>query len=455
MPARRMFIVAQRRAAAKTAAPPQNPLKRRSVRNSHQLESAARSGGTTMRVLLSSIGSRGDIQPILALALELRRLGHHGALLVPPDFKTWVESFELECLAVGPDVRKASTRMAHKSMPKPSKEQMRQLASHTVRQQFQASLEAARGYDLIVAGGALQTAARSVAEALDIPYIYAAYCPAALPSPDHPPPKMRTRIRSQALPGLVNRWLWKRDERSWDYFFLDAVNEQRGALGLRPVSHVAHYVSTDTPWLAADPVLGPAASCSSNMQVTQTGAWLLSDSSPLPDAVEKFLAAGEPPVYFGFGSMVAAARAGPMLVEVARALGRRAIVSRGWAELSFIDGRNDCMSIGDVNHERLFGRVAAIVHHGGAGTTIAAARAGRPQVVVPHNYDQYYWARRVTKLGIGARGPQAKDLTAEGLIEALRASLRPEVTAAARSLAFRIELYGARNAAERLGQRWN
>jgi vancomycin aglycone glucosyltransferase len=403
-----------------------------------------------MRVLLSSIGSRGDIQPILALALELRRLGHHGAMLAPPNFKVWVESFGIECVPVGPDVKKASRNMAQKLMPKPSKEQMRQLAAHTVRQQFQASLEAARGYDLIVAGGALQTAARSVAEALEIPYVYAAYCPAALPSPDHPPPKMRTRIRSQALPRLVNRWLWKRDERSWDYFFRDAVNEQRKKLGLRPVSHVAHYVSTDTPWLAADPVLGPAASYSSSTRVTQTGAWLLSDSSPLPDALEKFLDAGEPPVYFGFGSMVASAQAGPMLVEVARALGRRAIVSQGWAELSFIDGRTDCMSIGDVNHERLFGRVAAIVHHGGAGTTLAAARAGSPQVIVPHNYDQYYWARRVTKLGVGARGPQAKDLTAEGLIKALRRCLEPEVARAAQSLAFRVELYGARNAAERL-----
>ena len=403
-----------------------------------------------MRVLLSSIGSRGDVQPILALALELRKLGHHGALLVPPNFKAWVESFGIECLPVGPDVKKASSRMAQKSMPKPTKEQMRQLASHTVRQQFQASLEAARGYDLIIAGGALQTAARSVAEALGIRYVYAAYCPAALPSPDHPPPKMRTRIRSQGLPRLVNRWLWKMDERSWDYFFLDAVNEQRQELGLDPVSHVARHVSTDTPWLAADPVLGPAGSCPSSMRVAQTGAWLLSDSSPLPDVVENFLAAGEPPVYFGFGSMVASSRAGPMLVEVARALGRRAIISQGWGELSFVEGRNDCMSIGDVNHEMLFGRVAAIVHHGGAGTTMAAARSGKPQVVVPHTYDQYYWARRVARLGIGVSGPQAKDLEADRLVDALRRCVEPEVASAARTLALRIELYGARNAAERL-----
>jgi vancomycin aglycone glucosyltransferase len=405
-----------------------------------------------MRVLLSSIGSRGDIQPILALALELRKLGHHGALLVPPNFKAWVESFGIECLPVGPDVRKASSSMEQPRTPKPSKEQMRQLACHTVRQQFQASWDAARGYDLIVAGGALQTAARSVAEALNIPYVYTAYCPAALPSPDHPPPKMRTRIRSQGLPRLINRWLWKRDQRSWDYFFLDAVNEQRGQLGLRPVRHVAQYVSTQNPWLAADPILGPAASYASNMRVTQTGAWLLSDSSPLPDALEKFLAAGEPPVYFGFGSMVTSAQAGPMLVEVARALGRRAIVSQGWAQLSSIDGGTDCMSIGDVNHDRLFGRVAAIVHHGGAGTTLAAARSGKPQVVVPHDYDQYYWARRVAKLGIGVSGPQAGTLTADGLIKALRLCLDPEIASSARSLAFRIELYGANNTAESLGE---
>jgi len=98
----------------------------------------------------------------------------------------------------------------------------------------------------------------------------------------------------------------------------------------------------------------------------------------------------------------------------------------------------------------LFGRVAAIVHHGGAGTTMAAARSGKPQVVVPHNYDQYYWARRVARLGIGMSGPQAKDLEADRLVDALRRCLEPEVASAARTLALRIELYGARNAAERL-----
>jgi vancomycin aglycone glucosyltransferase len=463
MLARLVFIVAHTWPPEKTAAAARNPLKSRTVCNPLLSCRATRLGGisqlcerrgaraeSTMRVLLSSIGSRGDVQPILALALELRRLGHQGVLLVAPNFKSWVESFGVECIPIGPDVKKYSTRFAQKSMPKPTKEQMRQLAQHTVRDQFKTTQEAARGCDLVVAGGALQTAARSVGEALKIPYLYAAYCPVTLPSPDHPPPKLRARFRPQSLPGLGNRLLWKLDERSWDGFFLEAVNEQRLALGLVPVEHVRDYVSTDRPWLAADPVLGPPASYSSLLHVTQTGAWLLTDSTPLPDAVEAFLAAGEPPVYFGFGSMAAAAHAGPLLVETARALGRRAIISQGWAELGLGDGRGDCISIGDCNHERLFGRVAAIVHHGGAGTTVAAARSGKPQAVVPHNYDQYYWARRVAKLGIGVRGPQAKELTAGALTKALRECLRTAVGSMAQSVAGRVELNGARNAAERL-----
>jgi vancomycin aglycone glucosyltransferase len=405
-----------------------------------------------MRALLSSIGSRGDVQPILALALELRQLGHQGVLLVAPNFKDWVESFGIECLPIGPDLKKASLLMAQAraAKKKPTREQMRELASHAVRQQFEATMKAARGCDLIVSGGALQTAGRSVAEARKIPYVYAAYCPAALPSPDHPPARMRARIRSQTLPKLANRVLWKWDARSWNSFFLSTVNEQRAALGLPAVGHVPRYVSTDAPWLAADPVLGPPAKYASNLSVTQTGAWLLPDSTPLPEEVDKFLGAGEPPIYFGFGSMVAASQAGPLLIETARALGRRAIVSRGWGELGLADGRDDCLCVGDISHERLFGRVAAVVHHGGAGTTVAAARSGKPQVIVPHHYDQYYWSRQITKLGIGVSGPEVKQLTSAALTHALRNCLRPEVAARAQSLAFRIELYGARNAAERL-----
>ncbi len=108
------------------------------------------------------------------------------------------------------------------------------------------------------------------------------------------------------------------------------------------------------------------------------------------------------------------------------------------------------LSIGDVNHEKLFPRLAAIVHHGGAGTTQTAARAGRAQVIIPHNYDQFYWAHRVNQLGVGVSGPLRDELSKDALAQALHDCLQPEVTARAQALAARMERNGARVAAERL-----
>ncbi len=108
------------------------------------------------------------------------------------------------------------------------------------------------------------------------------------------------------------------------------------------------------------------------------------------------------------------------------------------------------MVIGEVDHAKLFPRLAAIIHHGGAGTTHTAARAGRPQVIIPHNYDQFYWAHRVQQLGVGVSGPVHDELATEGLVEALRACLQPAVTKRAQELADSIEVHGARIAVERL-----
>ena len=168
-----------------------------------------------MRVMLSSIGSRGDVQPILALALELGALGHQARLCVAPNFKEWIESFGLECTPIGPDLKKLTGGSAPGKPVLPSKEQLRQLAVQTVRGQFQVITEAAQGCDLAVAAGALQFALRSVAEAQGIPYIFAAYCPAVLPSSKYPPPKTGGH-HPQSLPERENERLWKENEREFD-----------------------------------------------------------------------------------------------------------------------------------------------------------------------------------------------------------------------------------------------
>jgi vancomycin aglycone glucosyltransferase len=231
------------------------------------------------------------------------------------------------------------------------------------------------------------------------------------------------------------------------------LNAHRARLGLTPVDDVRGHIFTDRPWLAADPALAPWPDPADG-HVFQPGAWLVPDDRPLDPELERFLDAGEPPVYFGFGSMRMAQALGGVVVDAARALGRRALVHRGWAGLTLADDGADCLAIGEVNQRALFPRVAAVVHHGGAGTTTSAALGGAPQVVVPQMYDQHYWARRVHELGVGAAHAAAHAAgppTAESLAAALDEALRSEVAARARSVAAAVRRDGARVAAERLG----
>ena len=154
------------------------------------------------------------------------------------------------------------------------------------------------------------------------------------------------------------------------------------ANGLPPVDNVRDYLHGDHPWLAADPVLAPWPQ-PAELGVVQTGAWILPDERPLPPDLEAFLDAGPPPVYAGFGSMRAPGDIARVAIEAIRAQRRRVLLARGWADLALVDDRDDCFAVGEVNQQALFGRVAAVVHHGGAGTTTTATRAGAPQVVVP------------------------------------------------------------------------
>jgi vancomycin aglycone glucosyltransferase len=401
-----------------------------------------------MQILLSSIGTRGDVQPILALALELRTLGHQARLCVAPNFKAWIESYGLECIPIGPDLKQLTGASGQGKPVMPSKEQLQQLAVMAVRGQFQVIAEAARGCDLIVAAGALQIATRSIAEAQNIPYVFAAYCPAVLPSSKYPPPKTGGH-HSYSLSEAENERLWKENAAEFDERFGATLNEERAKMGLGPVEGVQEHIFTDRPWLAADPTLAPAFP-PAGMEVVQTGAWLYSDPEELPQDLEDFLASGAPPIYLGFGSMWASQQTGQALIEAVRALGFRSILSQGWANLIPSDAGDDCFSIGDVNHSKLLPRVAAVIHHGGAGTTTAAARAGRSQVIIPHSYDQFYWAHRVQQLGVGVYGSTRDELTVDGLVEALHANLQPETAERAQALAGRIERHGARLAAERL-----
>ncbi len=368
---------------------------------------------------------------------------------MPPDFCEWIRGAGLDAVPIGPEVRMAmASRRAGPSTP-PSPEQIRQLIDATVATQFSVITDAARDCDAIVGATALQVAAASVAEARHIPYVFAAYSPTVLPSAHHAPPPLPPVPGRAPLPATTdNRELWDRSRSRFNETFGDALNTHRRAAGLAPVGDVQGYMFTGHPWLAADATLGPWPGDGDDA-VVQTGAWILPDERPLSREVETFLDAGDPPVFFGFGSVHTSQDVGQAMVGAARAVGRRAIISRGWADLWVADGDPDCLGVGEANLKALFTRVAAVVHHGGAGTTTLAALAGAAQVVVPHVYDQHYFANRVEDLGIGTR--HATDTpTIESLTAALALVLQPSVAARARAVASAVRLDGALIAARAL-----
>ncbi|MEU9040457.1 MULTISPECIES: glycosyltransferase [unclassified Kitasatospora] len=399
-----------------------------------------------MRVVLSAYGSRGDVEPLAGLALRLQELGVQVRVCAPPDeeFAARLAEVGVDLVPVGQSVRSLV------SGPPPAPSDLPKRAAALVQQFYEAVLGAAEPGGAVVATGLFPAVAgaQAAAEKLGARFAYLALQPTVLPSPHHRP----FEYPMQPYPAEVtdHRELWELNIGAMNALFGGPVNDHRAAVGLPVVENVRDHVLTDRPWLATDPTLDPWR-LPADLEVEQTGPWILPDERPLPADLEAFLAAGEAPVYVGFGSMPlrdapGAARAA---VEAVRAQGRRVLLGRGWAQLAEVDGADDCFAVGEVNQQALFRRVAAVVHHGGAGTTTTAARAGVPQVLVPQIVDQPYWASRVAELGIGVAhdGPTP---TADSLAAALRQALTPETTRRAAAVAGEIRTDGTAVAARLL-----
>ncbi len=396
-----------------------------------------------MRVLLSTYGTRGDVEPLVALAVRLQELGVEVRMCAPPDeeFARRLAGVGVRLFPVGPPVRDMM-----RGTTLPSAAELARYRTELVDAQFDVLPAAVEGCDALVVAGLAQIAARSVAEAAGIRYVYASYAAVNLPSPHHAPPPRPGWPEPESRDNLTR---WEVDAHHVNAQFAGTLNGHRATLGLPPVENVRDHVYSDQPWLAADPALGSWPE-TPGLDVIQTGAWGLPDERPLPAELLAFLDAGPPPVYVGFGSLRPAPDIARRAVEELRAQGQRVLVSRGWADLDLADDRDDCFTVGEVSHQRLFGRVAAVVHHGGAGTTLTAARAGVPQVVVPLQVaDNPYWASRVAALEIGA-ALDGQTLTDDTLSIAVKTALAPETRARAAELGTRIHTDGAAVAARRL-----
>jgi UDP:flavonoid glycosyltransferase YjiC (YdhE family) len=377
-----------------------------------------------LRVLLATAGSRGDVEPMQALGAKLVEAGHDTLLATSPDFRESSRELGIPFMAIGIDVLTAIREHAATLSGHPLRfiRTLARLFRVEVAKHFDALMEAGRGADVIVCA-ALESAAPSVAEALRVPYRYALYAPLGFRTRRHAP----WLFPWQHLPGWANRLVWAATEGMQDRLFLPRINFHRRRLGLAPVRYAMRYLMGERPFLAAN---APLALMPPDVRapVAQTGAWRLPVRGELPKGLLDFIEAGEPPVYVGFGSMVQLnpERTLAVVRDAVGIAGVRAVVSAGWSMMNAGALGCECFGVGSVPHALLFKRVAAAVHHGGAGTTAAALRAGVPQIVVPHMFDQFYWAKRVRELGLGPTPVPARRLTAARLAETIRTALDDE-----------------------------
>ena len=371
-----------------------------------------------MDVLLALFGSEGDVRPNVALGQGLQARGHAVRVCASPDSRRLVEGAGLPFEPVGGDVRGLMAANARYYIDRPYRAagpMTRTLKCELVRQ-FRELPRLVGRPDLVIGSG-LMLAGPSVAEAIGRPYHHAMFTPVILRSRAHGPVCFPFQSR---LP-LVNRLLWLLAGVGLELSLRGLMNRERRRLGLAPIPNVYAHLANRL-LLAADRELAPLPA-DVDRSCPQTGYWHLAPQGALTPRLEQFLDRGPFPVYIGFGSMgdPDPARTAAAVQRGIQMAGVRAVVQSGWGHLR-VAGSDQVLPVsGRLPHARLFPRMAAVVHHGGAGTVMTAARAGVPQVLAPHLLDQYYWARRIQRLALGPRPLARRRLDARALADALQA----------------------------------
>lgn len=317
-----------------------------------------------MRAILTNFGTIGDINPFIALALELRRHGHRPALAFSPNFKSWVESFGLDFIALGPDLRQAQGEVQKRTRKLfiSAQELLGLLAPlvEALPQVFSELCEASRGADVLICG-ATQPAGLMVHEKTGIAFasVHLTYFIGS-----------GTPSLQQASAGLIN--------------------PVRARFGLRPLRNPL-TTDANSPQLALYAVsrhlIAPAEDWPAHHHMV--GQFFLDDEQWRPDAaLVKFIEAGEPPVVITMGSLAyddAEALTGIFLDALALA-DCRAIIQQGWGGLGQRHDLPKNVYVADyIPHHWLFPRAACVVHHGGAGTAASAFRAGVPSLFITHD----------------------------------------------------------------------
>lgn len=398
-----------------------------------------------MKFVVTIHGTRGDVEPCAALALELAGRGHQIAMAVPPNLVQFVRSAGLpDTVAYGPDSQQqlqgdvferpdaltaaGLSDWVKLGNPRNALRRARAAATRGWGEMSTTLVTMSDGADLIVTGTAYQEIAANVAESQRIPMAQVHYFPV----------RANTRVLPIRLPMPVAAKGYAVGE--WMYWRLvkPAEDEQRRALGLpragsRPVARIVDSGTLEIQ--AYDPVFFPGLTEEWGGRRPLVGSMTLQLPTAVDDEVASWVAAGTPPIYFGFGSMPldSPAEAVRLISEVSAELGERALVCAGFSEFDGIDSPAHVKVVASVNHAAVFPACRAVVHHGGAGTTAAGIRAGVPTLVLWVAAEQPLWGKQVQRLGIGTVR-RFSATTRQSLVTDLQTVLAAEVAGRARQV---------------------
>ncbi|WAU86456.1 glycosyltransferase [Streptomyces sp. Qhu-G9] len=388
-------------------------------------------------------GSRGDAAPYTGLGHGLARGGHEVTVVTHACFEPLVAAagvgFHPLPLDPRAELESARGRALHRSATGVGKmARMVGMTRSLVGRMADDLVAAAGSADVLLLSSSLSPLGHTVAEAYGLPSMGVFLQPLA-PTREFAPPVLGTR----SLGAAGNRLAGRAVNVAADRIFADTTRALRARLGLPPVgSRAARRARERHDWQVHhgfSPLVVPRPG-DWRPGLGVAGYWWPYDVEPrLPDALEDFLDAGPAPVFFGLGSATVpdAERLGQEVVRALRAAGLRGVVQRGWAGLS-ADG-DDMFTVDEVPHSALFPRMAAVVHHAGAGTTAAALRAGVPAVPVPIQFDEAFWAARLVSLGVAPTAVPLRGLTAGALGAAVtRAVTEPAYARRAQELAGRL-----------------
>jgi vancomycin aglycone glucosyltransferase len=369
-----------------------------------------------MRIILDPIGSEGDARPLAALGGALKKAGHEPLLAISPGLEYLAEQVGISYVMSGLNVKELMAANPQVSAGKSIStiKTFFRLADEIVKGQIDFLCKIVRPSDCIILSGAIPIGG-TVAEKTGCKNFHVVHWPGMFPSPAYPP----NSIPYQKLPPFANQILWNFSFKMVDILFMPWFNRIRISMGLNKLQNTRAMLSQNFI-VAMDPVLCPLPEpCDNN--IIQTGYWPMESGEELDPALIEFINKKEKPIYIGFGSMVHQNyhSTSEIISEVIESLGIRAIVAGGWAGVK-PENNNDIFYLDRAPHNKLFPLLGAVIHHGGAGTFWACAKAGIPQAALPHMFDQFYWCERIAHLRIGPRGFSINRLTAGRLRDLLQ-----------------------------------